>query len=45
MMLKEFKIFVNDHNIQNIMLCRFLRARKFDLDKTKNMWKNHMEWR
>ena len=25
--------------------CRFLKARKFDLDKTIEMWANHLKWR
>jgi len=32
-------------NYNDVYLLRFLRARKFDLEKTTDMWKNYITWR
>jgi len=35
----------NNPNYDDIYLLRFLRARKFDLEKTTEMWKTYINWR
>jgi len=50
-MLEVFRKFLQDENLMNhpmiddYYLLRFLRARKFDFEKTKLMYINHLEWR
>jgi hypothetical protein len=49
--LEEFKKYIKDNNLtdhpqyDDYYLLRFLRARKFDMDKTKLMFNNFLEWR
>lgn len=49
--LEEFRKYLKDNNIadhpqfDDYCLLRFLRARKFDMDKTKLMFHNFIEWR
>ena len=49
--LEEFRIHIKENNItdhpqyDDYYLLRFLRARKFDMDKTKLMFHNFIEWR
>lgn len=48
--LEEFKGYLRQQNItdptyDDYYLLRFLRARKFDLDKTKLMFDTFLKWR
>ena len=49
--LQVFKAYIRENNITSdptydeYYLLRFLRARKFDMDKTKLMFNNFIEWR
>lgn len=49
--LEQFKKYIKDNNItdhpqyDDYYLLRFLRARKFEMDKTILMFNNFMEWR
>jgi hypothetical protein len=49
--LEEFRKYIKDNNVvdhpqyDDYYLLRFLRARKFDMDKTKLMFNNFVEWR
>lgn len=49
--LEEFRKYIKENNItdhpqyDDYYLLRFLRARKFDMDKTKLMFNNFIEWR
>ena len=49
--MEEFKKYIKDNNLtdhpqyDDYYLLRFLRARKFDMDKTKLMFNNFLEWR
>jgi hypothetical protein len=49
--LEEFRKYIKDNNVtdhpayDDYALLRFLRARKFDMDKTKLMFHNFMDWR
>lgn len=49
--LEQFKQYIKDNNItehpqyDDYYLLRFLRARKFDMEKTLLMFNNFMEWR
>ena len=49
--LEEFRAFIKENNLtdhpqyDDYYLLRFLRARKFDMDKTKLMFNNFLEWR
>lgn len=49
--LQQFKAYIRDNNVtsdptyDDYYLLRFLRARKFDIDKTKLMFNNFLEWR
>ena len=49
--LEVFKKYIKDHNItdhpqfDDYYLLRFLRARKFDMEKTLLMFNNFIEWR
>ena len=49
--LEEFRSHIKENNItdhpqyDDYYLLRFLRARKFDMDKTKLMFHNFIEWR
>lgn len=49
--LGVFKTYIRDSKItddpiyDDYYLLRFLRARKFDMDKTKLMFNNFIEWR
>jgi hypothetical protein len=49
--LEEFKRFIKENSItdnpqfDDYYLLRFLRARKFDQEKTKLMFNNFLEWR
>ena len=49
--LQQFKTYIRDNSITSdptydeYYLLRFLRARKFDMDKTKLMFNNFIEWR
>ncbi len=49
--LEEFKKHIKDNNVvdhpqyDDYYLLRFLRARKFDMDKTKLMFHNFVDWR
>ena len=36
---------ITDPRFDDAYLLRFLRARKFDLVKTKEMWTNFIKWR
>ena len=50
-MVETFKKFCHEENLltnpqfDDYALLRFLRARKFDFEKTKLMFLNFMEWR
>ena len=49
--LEEFKKYIRDNNVvdhpqyDDYYMLRFLRARKFDMDKTKLMFHNFVDWR
>ena len=49
--LEEFKKYLSDSNLgqhpmyDDYYLLRFLRGRKFDLEKTKLMFNNFLDWR
>ena len=49
--LQQFKGYIRDNNLTSdptydeYYLLRFLRARKFDMDKTKLMFNNFLTWR
>lgn len=49
--LEQFKAYIRDNNVtsdptyDDYYILRFLRARKFDMDKTKLMFNNFLEWR
>ena len=49
--LQEFKRYLKENDIaqhplyDDYYLLRFLRARKFDMDKTKLMFNNFLDWR
>ena len=49
--LEEFRAFIKENNLtdhpqyDDYYLLRFLRAKKFDMDKTKLMFNNFLEWR
>lgn len=49
--LEEFKNYIKTNNItdhpqfDDYYLLRFLRARKFEMDKTIQMFNNFIEWR
>lgn len=49
--LEIFRSWIKDNNItdhpqyDDYYLLRFLRARKFDMDKTKLMFNNFIDWR
>jgi hypothetical protein len=49
--LQVFRQYIRDNNLttdpmyDDYYLLRFLRARKFDMDKTKLMFNNFLEWR
>jgi hypothetical protein len=36
---------INDPFYDDYYLLRFLRARKFEMDKVKLMWNNFIDWR
>jgi len=50
-MLEEFKRYLREHSVtdhpqyDDYYLLRFLRARKFDMEKTKLMFHNFLDWR
>ena len=50
-MLEEFRAYIKDNKLtdhpqyDDYYLLRFLRARKFDMDKTKLMFNNFLDWR
>lgn len=50
-MLEEFRAYIKDNKLtdhpqyDDYYLLRFLRARKFDMDKTKLMFTNFLDWR
>ena len=49
--LQQFQTYIRDNNLttdptyDEYYLLRFLRARKFDMDKTKLMFNNFLDWR
>ena len=49
--LQEFKRYLKENDLaqhpqyDDYYLLRFLRARKFDMDKTKLMFNNFLDWR
>lgn len=49
--LEEFRAYIKDNNVvdhpqfDDYYLLRFLRARKFDMEKTKIMFHNFIDWR
>lgn len=49
--LEEFKRYIKENNVidhpqyDDYYFLRFLRARKFDLDKAKLMFHNFLDWR
>lgn len=49
--LEEFRKWIKDNNVvdhpqyDDYYLLRFLRARKFDMEKTQLMFKNFIDWR